>query len=151
MAASFKIDGDEYPIPGLESFNMDEAVILYECSGLTLEDFAIDEDNQNEVEELEDKTKNPGFIKALMVVAYMRGNKKSTKKRAMDLMGNSNLFEALQSFLDSEEDPTEPQKSEEATSLKPVSTDLSGGSSGSDGQKSLDLVEETLRVTGTSA
>lgn len=149
--SSFVIDGADYPIPGLESFNMDEAVVLYDCSGLTLEDFAIDEDDQEQVDELESKTKNPGFIKALMIVAYMRGNGVSRKK-AEGLIGNSNLFEALKAFVvDDGKDPTEPQKSEQSTLSSPESSGSSGDSSGIASATSSDEPEATPELTGTSA
>ena len=151
--ASFVIDGAEYPIPGLETFNMDEAQLLYECCGLTLEDFAIDDADPDQVDELDGKTRNPGFIKALMIVAYSRGNPKAGKKHVVSLIGNSNLFEALQAFVgqDEVEDPTEPQKSEQSTPSSPESSDSNGSSSGDDSETSSGLQEEIPGLTGTSA
>lgn len=150
--ASFVIDGDEFPIPDLGSFNMAEAVVLYDHCGLTLEDFAIDEDDPTEVEELAKKTKHPGFIQALMVVAYMRGNRGVKRHKAELVIGNSNLIEAYEAMVvaGAAEDPTEPQKSEQPTPVLPSSSDRSGSSSGSDSEKSSDAPEETPEATGTS-
>lgn len=141
--ARFVIDGAEYPIPGLETFNMDEAVVLYECCGLTLEDFAIDDGDSDQIEELERKTRHPGFVKALMVVAFMRGEKK-TAKAALKLVGSSNLVEILAAIdaEDEAEDPTEPQKSKRSKRPSPGSSDSNGDSSG-DGSPASSDAEKT--------
>lgn len=145
--AAFKIDGVDYELPEFDTLNMDEAQILYECSGLAIEDFAIDESDSRQVEELEQKQKNPGLIKAMMVMALCR--KGFTKKRAMDMIGSSNLFELLGS-IESEEDPTEPQKSDLPTPATSTSSDEKPDSSGADLQMSLDPAEETPEATGIS-
>ena len=150
--ASFVIDGDNYEIPDLGSFNMTEAVVLYDHCGLTLEDFAIDEDDPDQVEELAQKTKHPGFIQSLMVVAYMRGNRNVKRLKAEQVIGNSNLIEAYEAMViaGAAEDPTEPQKSEEPKKASGSKKSSSGGSSGGDSKKSSDEQEETPEPTGTS-
>lgn len=146
--AAFVIDGDEYPIPGLESFNMFEAMTLYEYCGLSLEDFAIDEEDPDQVAELQEKTKNPGFIFALMLVAYLRGNKGLPKKRAADIIANSNIMGAYEAFLAAgmEEDPTRPQESNPTSE----SSSGNGSDSGDDSTKNSDEPEETPDSTGIS-
>lgn len=111
---AFLIDGNEYPIPGLETFDMDEALTLYECCGLTLEDFAIDDEDEDEIAEMVQKTRHPGYVKALMIVAYQRGNAGVSKKKATAVIGRANLIEAYMAFVKAggEEDPTEAQSSE---------------------------------------
>lgn len=148
--ASFIIDGKEYDIPGLETFNMGEAMILYDRSGLVLEDFAIDETDPLQVQELEQKGKNPGFITALMIVALVRSG--IPRKRAEMMIDGSNLVEVLanMSVEIDEENPTEPQKNEPLTPLSSTSTDSNGSSSGSDSQTSSEEPEETPVAIGTS-
>ena len=147
--AHFTIDGSECPIPGLESFNMDEAEILYECCGLTLEDFAIDDEDPDEVAEMQQKTRHPGFVRALMIVAYMRDHPGIPKKKAASVIGRSNIVDAYMAFAQAggEEDPTEAQSS------NPTSESSSGNGSGSgeSSTKSSDDQERRPESTGTSA
>lgn len=114
--SGFKIDGKEYPIPGFETFDMDEATILYEHCGMGLEDFAVDEEDPEQLAELAKKIKHPGFIRSLMIVAFLRGNAGSSRQKAETVIGASNLFDAYDAFLKSggAEDPTEPQKKSES-------------------------------------
>lgn len=136
--ASFVIDGVDYPIPGLDSFDMDEAVILYEHCKLSVEDFAIDDEDPEEVEELAEKTKHPGFVKALMIVAYMRGNRGVKRNKAEVVIGKSNLMDAYEAFIDAggEEDPTEAQKTSESSEASSASSSGNGAASGSDSDAS---------------
>ncbi len=143
----FLIDGVEYPIPGLETFNMADAFLLYEYSGLSLEDFAIDEEDPEQVEELGRKTKNPGFIFTLMLVAFLRGNKGTPKNKAVALIETSNLVSAYEAFLDAgmEEDPTPTQESE----ITAESSSGNGSDSGESSQMSLIEPDTSPVLTGT--
>ncbi|HSE44717.1 MAG TPA: hypothetical protein VLA89_05245 [Gemmatimonadales bacterium] len=146
--ACFVIDEVEYPIPGLDGMNMQEAVVLYERSGLTLEDFAIDDEDPEQVEELEQKTKHPGFLLALVQIAYMRGHPKVTRKRAEQVADQMDLIAAYEAVLKAgiDKDPTPTQQSE-ATS---ESSAGNGSASGDDSTKSLSsLPEQTQLPIGT--
>lgn len=114
MAESgFLIDGVQYEIPTLDSFTMAEAKILFECSGLALEDFAVDEDDAEATDNLRKHLRNPGFIEALMLVAYIRGNRAVPIGKAKTIIGQANLVEAINSMAEGDDAlPPEPEKTE---------------------------------------
>lgn len=146
--SAFVIDGMSYEVPTLDSFTMSEAKILYRCSGLSLEDFAIDEDDPEASGKLQKNIRNPGFIEALMTVAYVRGNKGISEAKAASVIGQSNLVEALQTFVGSEDDADPPVPSEapatEGSSVSP--SDPSGDAS----MNGSDAPAKTPEPTGTS-
>lgn len=149
----FVIDGKDYPIPTFDSFDMDEAQILYDLSGLTLEDFAIpDEDEDPDAAaELERKMRNPGFIRALMEVAYRRGNQGVTVARVKSVIGRSNLVTAYENWLEGLVDagpPEEAQKSSLETPDEPTRPDVSTDSSGTDSTNGSAQPDETPDLTG---
>lgn len=121
--SGFLIDGLRYEVPSLDSFNMGEAKILYKCSGLALEDFAVDERDPEARDRLAANIRNPGFIEALMVVAYLRGNGGMSEARAMSVIQNANLVQAIESFVDSVVgDAGPPAPSEDTLTSSPSST-----------------------------
>src|SRR5574337_617209 len=93
--SGFVIDGITYEVPTLDSFTMGEAKILYLCSGLSLEDFAVDEEDAEASARLKRNVRNPGFIEALMRIAYLRGNPGITDSKAESVVSKANLVEAL--------------------------------------------------------
>ena len=149
--SGFEIDGREYPIPGFETFDLDEAMVLYECCGMTLEDFVVDQEDEEQLEALAEKTRHPGFIRALMIVAFMRGNEGVSVKKAQSVIGGSNLFEAYKNFLEAggAEDPTEPQPKSESSEASPASSSGSGRSSGRGSTKSSASPDAAPASTGT--
>lgn len=127
------IAGEEYPLPTIDTFDMDEAMILYESCRLTLEDFAIDEEDDEAVEELGEKCKHPGFFKALMQVAYMRGNRGVSAAKAKAIVGKENSMQVFMEFLEAGVDalpPAEAPRSSELSSSSLENSDSSNGSSG---------------------
>ena len=105
--SGFVIDDVNYDVPTLDSFDMNEAQILYDTSGLALEDFAVDDGDPDAVAELQKNIRNPGFIRALMTVAYIRGTGASRKK-AEAVIGQANLIGAIKSFAESVEVDADP-------------------------------------------
>ena len=141
----FLIDGLRYEVPTLDSFNMGEAKILYKCSGLALEDFAIDERDPEARDQLAANIRNPGFIEALMTVAYLRGNPEMTEGRASAVIQSANLVEAIKSFVESAEADAGPPESGGTQTSSPSST------SGADSVNGSDAQAEIPSPTGTSA
>ena len=132
MAAEtgFMIDGTLYEVPDLGSFTMDEIQVLYDYSSLTLEDF-IEGENEtaDEAEARELKLRNPGFMRALMHVAYQRGNNKLPTGRVKQIIGSANVITALETLgeLEVEDDvplglTSEPNGSSLKSSLENDST-----------------------------
>jgi hypothetical protein len=125
----FIIDGRRYDIPSIDTFTIDEAQILYDYSGLTLEDFAAADDG--DADELEPKFRNPGFLRTLLHVAYQRGNPKANPQRVRTLIGTANLIETLQQLAETvEEDAGPPVSTTEPDGSSPTSSAGSSESSG---------------------
>ncbi len=154
MAAEtgFQIEGDIYEVPSLDTFSMDESQVLYDYSGLLIENFVVPIDETDE--ELEAREKlydNPGFMRALMHIAYQRAHPELKASKIKALIGAAKVLEAL-STLSSEpvEDEslppaqtTGPEPSSERSSVVPNTPSGSDSSTGSDGPAS------TLHRIGT--
>lgn len=157
----FKIDGKVYPIPTLDSFDMDEGQILWDIAQTTIEDFVPvgDDASEEEIEahgrELQGRVKNPAFLRALMTVAYRRGNPKLPIGRIRDVISRSNHVQAMTDFLRASAtaaragDPRVPlgPETEQPTSFDGSSVNLSG-SSGNGSRQSSDVPDEIPAPTG---
>jgi hypothetical protein len=84
----FVIQGKDYPVPDWASFTMDESMILYELAGLTLDQAD------------EDTGFTPGLLKALLTIAYMRGNPTASRKLADKVTGAIPMLDALEHVAD---------------------------------------------------
>ena len=159
----FRIDGQTYPIPTLDSLDMEEGQILYDLAGLTIEDFvpvsedADEEERERHSAELVRRVKNPAFLRALLTIAYRRGNPKLPAGRVRDVVAASNHLEAMSDFLKSsaraarEGDPrippalpTEPPRSSDGNS------DDSSESSGIASESGSVARDESLEPTGVT-
>lgn len=95
----FTINDQVYEVPAIDSFNMDEAQVLYDYSGLVIEDFTDAED-----EAVAERFRNPGLIRALMHIAYQRKFPAMSPAKVRSLIGKANMIMALSSL------PTEQQE-----------------------------------------
>lgn len=172
MAAEtgFIIDGDRHEVPSLDTLTLDEAQVLYDYCGLTIEDFVpllaeTDEDRDEleaELANLAERTKNPGFLRALMHIAYQRANPRLSAKRVKEMIGAADLVENRMALLDiPEEDDavvppastSEPEKSSSKNSLENENAPTEQTeSSGNLSEKSSDAPEDPdgFTVTGAS-
>lgn len=149
MAAEtgFMIDGALYGMPSLDTFTMEEAQILYDYSGLGLEDFALEDDD----DEFAVKLKNPGFLRALMHIAYRRGNPKQPDSKVRKLIGAVNLIEAHAHLAGGEDDADppaltpEPDRQSLKSSGEPNETSGNASPTASDGQDSHPIPIGTTR------
>jgi hypothetical protein len=153
--ARFKIDGHEYDIPAIDSFTMDEAQVLWDYAGLSLGDFAVDDedpDSEQLRQAVQDKIRNPGFMRTLMHVAYQRGNPKIPAGRVKALIGQSNLVEAMAAMaeLAGEDDagPPEQSRSSEPETSSGASSSSSNNDSGSASPAVSDEPEQSQTPTG---
>ena len=133
--ARFSIDGREYEIPSVDSFTMDEAQVLWDYAAMSLGDFAVDEDDpesERAREEIQEKLRNPGFMRTLMHVAYQRGNPKIPTSRVKALIGQVNLVEAMAAMatLAGADDAGPPEQ--RRSSAPATSSDANSSSSNSD-------------------
>jgi hypothetical protein len=153
--SAFVIDGKEYPVPGLDTFDMDERRVMFDYCGLTQEDFVAQEgETGEETEERNGKLmRHPGFLQSLMHIAYARGNPKVPHGRVKDVIGRTNFLEAVARF--AEEEPEEadavPPASESTSELEPSlprSSVDSSESSGNGSPPTSSEPEETPEPTG---
>lgn len=149
MAAEtgLQIDGKFYETPDPGTFNLDECQVLYDYTGMTLEDFVpLEGETDEEHDERVGKfTRHPGFKKTLLHVAYQRGNPKLPAGRVRDLVGKANWLEPFTVMGDepaeSDDIPpaqtSEPDRSSPRSSLEnddsPKSGSESSGMSSSNG------------------
>ena len=101
--SGFLIDGVVYEVPGLDTLTMDEAQVLYDYSGLGLEDFAQSPDETEEEAKARERLfRNPGLMRSLMHIAYQRKHKKLPASQIRSLVGAANVLDALQGLTTSE-------------------------------------------------
>ena len=159
----FLIEGKLYPVPTMDSLTMAERRVMYDLSGITQEDFVREEDESDE--DLDARvnrlTRHPGFMEALMHVAYQRGNPNLRRDKVQFVIDQTNYNEAVAALaatapeedtdqpplaLTSEPDESSPRSSLESVSLTKPSSE-SGGSVSTNGS---DLPAGIREPTGTS-
>lgn len=139
----FIVDGDRYPIIPLDTFTLDEAQILYDYSGLTLEDFApllVTDLDEDEVKEFDRKFRNPGFLRALVHVAYQRAHPNMSPAKVRRAIGEADLienFDVLHGFATGDDavppaSTTEPERSSVRSSVDSNENSGTGSSPSSD-------------------
>lgn len=145
----FRIDGSDYEIPEFDSFTMGEAMILYDHSKLSLEDFALDEDDPKQAEALRKNILNPGTVLSRMIVAYLRGNPGTSRDAAEAIVEGSNWLETYLSYTErfkGDAGPPESRSDEDAESSA-----SSPAPSGESSTPSSGGPDATPEPTGTSA
>ena len=150
-AKTLLIAGKEYPLVTMEAFTMADALVLYEYSGLTLEDFIPPdpdaEDEDAELERIEGKIRNPGVLAALVHVSYQRGNPTVKKEKVKRVVGETPLMDIYAALADDGEEDDEVPPPKESTSApgeasQPASVD-SSDSSGPSSESTSDLPDAT--------
>lgn len=102
----FKIDKDEYEIPPLDDFDMDEWQIVYDYSGLVLEDFAPAPDRAEETgdedgpleKERQRRVNNPAFTSALLHIGYRRAKPDAKPDAIKKLVGSTKRLQVLEAM-----------------------------------------------------
>jgi hypothetical protein len=134
-AVYFVIDGRDYEVPDLDTVTMGEAIIVYEYSGLALD-------------ELAGNSKHPGVIAALMHIAYQRGNPGEPKVGVRQLIEQTSLVSALEK-MGGEDGPPEVGKTEQMPSSLPSSSS-SDASSGPGSENASGDPADVLKVIGAT-
>jgi len=103
----FKIDDHEYEMPMLDDLDMDEWQILYDYTGLILDDFAPKEDADEE-RDRERRTSQPGFTRAMLHIGYRRAHPDLKPDAIKQVTGEAKLLHVLEALGESapEEDET---------------------------------------------
>jgi hypothetical protein len=141
---AFTIDGAEYPIPQVATFDMDEAEILWDYTQFTLPDFGAGENGQYDearVVEILGMMRNPRFLRTLLHVAYRRGNpdaSKATIEKAVGRVSNVEALSAWVELLEGDAGPPAQESTSEPTRSSPSSTVDSNGRSGHDSPTTTD-------------
>lgn len=109
--AQFEIDGKEYPIPDIETLNMDEAMIMYDYSGMTIDEI--------------DETigLHPGLIAGFMHVSYSRKNPGASKAAVTRLIRGANMMDAVKQFAKKAEEAEEEDESTDSQKNKSDSSE----------------------------
>lgn len=121
----FEIDGKVYPVPEIGSFDMDEAQRLYDLADVVLEDFALPDPDAPEEEqiaferEILAKTRNPAFKRAIVEVAYARGNPGLSKATVRETVAGLNMTTVLFGFAEEEESGDDASPPDESASTTP--------------------------------
>jgi len=123
METRITVQGTPYVLPQLASFDIDEAIILYNYSSFTFD----------QVWELEGL--HPGVIKALLHIAILRSDPSLREREISEMVGSVNMMDVmdqLSAIAEAAPDPTKggapPTEDESKTS-----SDELTASSGTDG------------------
>lgn len=148
----FKIDDHEYEMPMLDDLDMDEWQILYDYTGLILDDFAPQE-NEDEERDRQRRTSQPGFTRAMLHIGYRRAHPELKPDAIRQITGEAKLIHVLEALGESapveDEAPlastTEPEPS---SPRRPVA---SKENTSPPSPKSSDAQDDQPVPTGTAA
>lgn len=122
--ANITVEGTPYVLPALDTFDLDEAIILYEYSGLTFD----------QVWELEGL--HPGVVKTLLHIAIQRSDPALRGRDIKEIVGRVNMMEVMVELARAAEEMPDPtqggQPPLESDSQR--SSDEATSSSGSAGE-----------------
>ena len=114
--SGLEIDGQRYELPTFDSFDLDEAEILFEVAGVVQEQFAplhpeeaTDEDRARKTEAELRLIAKPSFKRALVHIAYRRRHPELSFDEINTRVGKVNALDVTMEFLRGDEDP--PQSS----------------------------------------
>ena len=105
----FVLDDDIYEVPGIEDLDLDEWQIMFDYSGLILDDFAPLDDPDEETARLR-RLRTPSFTRALLHIGYRRVNPDAKPDAIRELTGSLKLTRALSAMADAvdDEDDADP-------------------------------------------
>lgn len=157
----FELEGKEYELPELRELDVDEWMLMYKYSKVTLRDLMeIVGDPEAEEARIE-KVEQPGVMKALFHIGYKREHPKKTDAAIENLVGQIKYLptlEAMDTEADAEVpvdevDPPTDELPKSEIALAPSSesrTDSSSANGSSDSSTSSETPEDELATTGTS-
>jgi len=101
----FLIAGAEYPVPTVDSFTMSEWEILYDLAGMVADDFIATSDD--EARDLIVKRRHPGYVRAMLHIAYQRGNRDKSRREVASVIDDVRLWEAMSPMWDAANEEAE--------------------------------------------
>lgn len=157
--AGFRIDGRVYEIPTLDTLDLDEQEIFWDLTQMGVEDFvppSIDEPDEVLAEyraEMSRRVKNPRFLRALVHIAYRRGNRELPEAAIVAVVGSVNYSGVFVDFIAaSRGDDAGPPVAESTSELdesSPRSSVDSNANGGTDTSSGSDEPDATPSPTGT--
>jgi acetolactate synthase regulatory subunit len=151
----FVIDGERCPLADVASFTMAERRVLYDLSGIVQEDFLREEDEEEDEYEARvlRLTRHPGFMEALMHVAYQRKHPELKRAKVETVIAGTQFRDAVAEWEEEEEDVEEADPTAEPSTNglpepSPSATGSSSESSGTASQNSSDAQETIPAPTG---
>ncbi len=153
---SFTAGGETYEYPDPFDLSLDEWVIIYDETGLILEDFAPFDDKQREATR-QQQLRNPALIKALAICGLMRAKKELDVAAARELTGEMKMLDVLASLAGGEAvaeevDPQTgglPSNESEPEDKSQRKSDDTNGSTSADSPSSSDEPVSEPAATGT--
>ena len=132
------IAGTPYVLPTIASIDLDEAIVLFDFSGLTIA----------ELYELEDF--NPKVIKALLYIAMQRSDPSLSPRELNEMLKVNmlNLYEQFLAIAEAAPDPTKGGAPPAEDDSRP-SSDESMPSSGTTGETDSEPSQELLSLAST--
>jgi hypothetical protein len=135
----FEIAGERYEYPDPFDLTLDEWAVVYDISGVALEDVAPQQNKKLERERIK-KLRHPNTLKGLAVVGYLRAKPDEDPEDAKDLIGSARMVGLLESMAPDEdaEDPTQASP-----------TPIEDGSTRSEDDSSEDSSSDSVRSSET--
>ena len=139
----FKLGDDEYVIPSVDDFDMDEWQIVYSYSGLVLDDFAPVDDEDAEAAR-QRLVGQPAFMRSLLHIGYRRAHPDVKDADVRRITGEAKMT----SLFDVEQDDAGPPEMTDPVSVL-ESSPSGNGSESSGSVESSDEPESLPAPTGT--
>jgi len=139
----FRIGDEEYEIPPIDDFDMDEWEIVYDYSGLVLDDFAPVEDETQE-QARQRRTAQPALMRALLHIGYRRTHPEAAVADVKKITGAAKLARIFEVG-----DDAGPPDLTTAQESAPESSPSDSGSESSGSPVSSDEPESLPETTGT--
>ena len=147
--AAFEIDGREYPIPSVFELTMGEAQTLYDYCGYTLEDFVPPKPGEPDEKRIA-QVRDPAFKRAMVHVAYQRGNPDMPKDEVGRLIDGVQMLDMVAAMYEADdEDPSQVSQNAPPSSSG-ASGPLTNGSSGRPSPNGSGLPDVTRAPTGAT-
>lgn len=110
--AAFRIDGSDYAMPQQDTLTMDEAIVIYDYSALTLDQVAA-------------QPGHPKVMKALLHIAYARGHPDMPTDEVSEVVGRCVLIDVFGAAL--EDDAIPPAEANSTSGEKSSGSTPSSG------------------------
>lgn len=146
-SVKFKIGEDEYEIPPIDDFDMDEWQLVYEYASLVLEDFAPVEDEEAEKERTR-RVGQPAFMRSLLHIGYRRAHPEVKDAEIKEITGHAKLTRLFEDAVEDDAGPPEVTDISLDSSV-PVSAQSSNGDEYASSTPSSDEPESLPETTGT--